>query len=85
MLKLADYSPPISRCIVFVNASISSVILQLQVERQADAWEDMGDASLETDFEKLRPLVGTVTSCDRDGGFINQTTFFPRAALCEGG
>ncbi|XP_076155559.1 RNA helicase Mov10l1-like [Alosa pseudoharengus] len=56
----------------------------IRVERQADAWEDMGEVSLENDFEKLRPLVGTVTSCDRDGGFINQTTFFSRSALCEG-
>ncbi|XP_012692807.2 RNA helicase Mov10l1 [Clupea harengus] len=56
----------------------------IRVERQTNTWEDMGEASLENDFEKLRPLVGTVTSCDRDGGFINQTTFFPRSALCEG-
>lgn len=67
-----------------MDASIPSVVLQPQVEWQADAWEDMGDTSLETDFDKLRPLVGTVTSYDHDGGFINQTTFFSRAALCEG-
>uniref|UniRef100_A0A8C7SAL7 RNA helicase n=1 Tax=Oncorhynchus mykiss TaxID=8022 RepID=A0A8C7SAL7_ONCMY len=36
------------------------------------------------DSNQLRPLIGTVTSCDRDGGFINQTTFFPREALCDG-
>uniref|UniRef100_A0A8C8G5Y0 RNA helicase n=1 Tax=Oncorhynchus tshawytscha TaxID=74940 RepID=A0A8C8G5Y0_ONCTS len=36
------------------------------------------------DINQLRPLIGTVTSCDRDGGFINQTTFFPREALCDG-
>ncbi|KAL2093862.1 hypothetical protein ACEWY4_011174 [Coilia grayii] len=56
----------------------------IRVERHTDAWEDMGDTSLESDLEKLRPLVGTVTSCDLDGGTINQTTFFPRSALCEG-
>ncbi|XP_067091219.1 RNA helicase Mov10l1 [Osmerus mordax] len=56
----------------------------LRVEKSADAWEDGGGASLEKDCSKLHPLIGTVTSLDRDGGFINQTTFFPRHALCEG-
>uniref|UniRef100_A0A8C7IKX5 RNA helicase n=1 Tax=Oncorhynchus kisutch TaxID=8019 RepID=A0A8C7IKX5_ONCKI len=46
--------------------------------------EGGGGASLEADSNQLRPLIGTVTSCDRDGGFINQTTFFPREALCDG-
>ncbi|KAF4081456.1 hypothetical protein AMELA_G00161620 [Ameiurus melas] len=55
----------------------------LRVERQLDTW-DGGRASLETDANKLRSLIGTVTSCDKDGGFINQTTYFPRSALCEG-
>uniref|UniRef100_A0A8B9JVV3 Mov10 like RISC complex RNA helicase 1 n=1 Tax=Astyanax mexicanus TaxID=7994 RepID=A0A8B9JVV3_ASTMX len=41
-------------------------------------------ASLELDPNKLRSLIGTVTSCDKDGGFINQTTYFPRSALSEG-
>lgn len=48
-----------------------------------DNW-DGGRASLETDSNKLRSLIGTVTSCDKDGGFINQTTYFPRSALYEG-
>lgn len=48
-----------------------------------DAW-DGGRTSLETNANKLRSLIGTVTSCDKDGGFINQTTYFPRSALCEG-
>ncbi|XP_064785037.1 RNA helicase Mov10l1 [Oncorhynchus masou masou] len=57
----------------------------LRVEKNADAWEEGGGgASLEADSNQLRPLIGTVTSCDRDGGFINQTTFFPREALCDG-
>lgn len=48
-----------------------------------DGW-DGGRLSLEADTNKLRSLIGTVTSCDKDGGFINQTTFFPRSALSEG-
>ncbi|XP_016113209.1 RNA helicase Mov10l1 [Sinocyclocheilus grahami] len=54
----------------------------LRVERHKDSWESGGSEALDTD--KLRPLIGTVTSCDRDGGYINQTTYFPRSALCEG-
>uniref|UniRef100_A0A4W4GW27 RNA helicase n=1 Tax=Electrophorus electricus TaxID=8005 RepID=A0A4W4GW27_ELEEL len=56
----------------------------LRVEKQLDSWEGGGRTSLELDTQKLRPLIGTVTSCDKDGGFINQTTYFPRSALCEG-
>lgn len=48
-----------------------------------EAWDE-GKVSLETDANKFRSLIGTVTSCDKDGGFINQTTYFPRSALCEG-
>lgn len=48
-----------------------------------DAWDE-GRATLESDANKIRSLIGTVTSYDKDGGFINQTTYFPRSALCEG-
>ncbi|XP_061578737.1 RNA helicase Mov10l1 [Cololabis saira] len=33
---------------------------------------------------RLRPLIGTVTSFTGDGGYINQSTLFLRAALSEG-
>ncbi|XP_061085697.1 RNA helicase Mov10l1 isoform X2 [Conger conger] len=56
----------------------------LRVELLTDSWEEGGGTSLESEMSRLRPLTGTVTSCDRDGGFINQTTFFPRRALCDG-
>ncbi|XP_051553163.1 RNA helicase Mov10l1 [Myxocyprinus asiaticus] len=56
----------------------------LRVERQKDVWENGVSEPLKGDAAELRPLIGTVTSCDRDGGFINQTTYFPRSALCEG-
>ncbi|XP_048035769.1 RNA helicase Mov10l1 isoform X1 [Megalobrama amblycephala] len=56
----------------------------LRVERQKDMWESGGSEALKQDAVKPRPLIGTVTSCDRDGGLINQTTYFPRTALCEG-
>ncbi|KAJ8245693.1 hypothetical protein GJAV_G00273480 [Gymnothorax javanicus] len=56
----------------------------LRVELLTNAWEDGGGISLESEMSRLRPLTGTVTSCDQDGGFINQTTYFPREALCDG-
>ncbi|XP_040894189.1 RNA helicase Mov10l1 [Toxotes jaculatrix] len=56
----------------------------LRVEKCADAWEDGGRTSLEADTMQLRPLIGTVTSFDGDGGYINQTTYFPRCSLWEG-
>ncbi|XP_037624699.1 RNA helicase Mov10l1 isoform X1 [Sebastes umbrosus] len=56
----------------------------LRVEKSADAWEDGGRTSLEADSMQLRPLIGTVTSFDGDGGYINQTTYFPRCSLWEG-
>ncbi|KAJ4938407.1 hypothetical protein JOQ06_003027 [Pogonophryne albipinna] len=56
----------------------------LRVEKSADAWEEGGSTSLEADSMQLRPLIGTVTSFDGDGGYINQTTYFPRSSLWEG-
>ncbi|TKS73686.1 RNA helicase [Collichthys lucidus] len=56
----------------------------IRVEKSADAWDDEGRTSLEADSMQLRPLIGTVTSFDRDGGYINQTTYFPRYSLWEG-
>ncbi|XP_026220713.1 RNA helicase Mov10l1 isoform X2 [Anabas testudineus] len=56
----------------------------LRVEKSAEDWEDGGRTSLETDSMQLRPLIGTVTSFNGDGGYINQTTYFPRYSLWEG-
>ncbi|XP_039664145.1 RNA helicase Mov10l1 [Perca fluviatilis] len=56
----------------------------LRVEKNADAWEDGGKTSIEADSMQLRPLIGTVTSFEKDGGYINQTTYFPRYSLWEG-
>ncbi|CAJ1056264.1 RNA helicase Mov10l1 isoform X1 [Xyrichtys novacula] len=56
----------------------------LRVEKNADAWEDGGKSSLESDCMQLRPLIGTITSFDGDGGYINQTTHFSCYSLWEG-
>ncbi|CAN9498960.1 unnamed protein product [Ophioblennius macclurei] len=56
----------------------------LKVMRNADSWEDGGRTSQENDCERLRPLIGTVTSFDGNGGYINQKTYFPCHSLMEG-
>ncbi|XP_023132929.2 RNA helicase Mov10l1 [Amphiprion ocellaris] len=56
----------------------------LRVEKSADSWENGGRTSLEADSMQLRPLIGTVTSFDGNGGYINQTTYFPRHSLWKG-
>ncbi|XP_075993714.1 RNA helicase Mov10l1 [Genypterus blacodes] len=56
----------------------------IRVEKCADAWEDGGQTSQEADGVRLQPLIGTVTAFDGRGGYINQTTFFPRSSLQEG-
>ncbi|XP_058500594.1 RNA helicase Mov10l1 [Solea solea] len=56
----------------------------LRVEKCTEAWDDGGGTSLEADSLRLRPLIGTVTSFDGDGGNINKTTYFSRYSLSEG-
>ncbi|KAM4573889.1 RNA helicase Mov10l1-like [Odontesthes bonariensis] len=56
----------------------------LRVEKSADAWDDGGRTSQEAHNMQLRPLIGTVTSLDGNGGYINQTTYFPHCSLLEG-
>lgn len=58
--------------------------LVTQVEKYADTWEDGGRTPLDDESRRLRPLIGTVTSFDEDGGYINQSTYFPFSSLWEG-
>lgn len=56
----------------------------LRVEKSADAWEEGGNSSLEDDRLKLQSLIGTITSYDGEGGYINENTHFSRHVLWEG-
>ncbi|XP_061629680.1 RNA helicase Mov10l1 isoform X2 [Phyllopteryx taeniolatus] len=56
----------------------------LRVVKSSDAWEAEGGTSFEDECAQLRPLIGTVTSFDGEGGYINQNTYFLRSSLCEG-
>ncbi|XP_029991489.1 RNA helicase Mov10l1 [Sphaeramia orbicularis] len=56
----------------------------LRVEKSADAWENGGKSSTEADSLQLRPLIGTITAFDRDGGYINSNTYFSCHSLLEG-
>lgn len=78
-----DIKPKIRAGIQFtISESTSNPVVK--VEKSADAWEDEGKASLEADTLRLQPLIGTVTSYDGAGGYINQTTYFSRYTLSEG-
>ncbi|XP_061891869.1 RNA helicase Mov10l1 isoform X2 [Entelurus aequoreus] len=55
-----------------------------RVSKSFDAWETRDGTSLEDDCARLRPLIGSITSLNREGGYINQNTYFPRSSLCEG-
>lgn len=54
------------------------------MEKYAEAWEDGERTSLDDESKCLRPLIGTVTSFDKDGGYINQNTYFPCHSLWDG-
>uniref|UniRef100_A0A674N571 Mov10 like RISC complex RNA helicase 1 n=1 Tax=Takifugu rubripes TaxID=31033 RepID=A0A674N571_TAKRU len=56
----------------------------IRVEKYAEAWEDGGQTSLDNESKCLRPLIGTVTSFDKDGGYINENTYFPCHSLWDG-
>ncbi|XP_077452584.1 RNA helicase Mov10l1 isoform X2 [Stigmatopora argus] len=56
----------------------------LRVVKSSDAWEIMGGTSLEEECAQPRPLIGTITSYDGEGGQINKTTYFSSSSLCEG-
>ncbi|XP_077567431.1 RNA helicase Mov10l1 [Stigmatopora nigra] len=56
----------------------------LRVVKSSDAWEIIGGTSLEDDCAQPRPLIGTITSYDGEGGQINKTTYFSNSSLCEG-
>uniref|UniRef100_A0A8C9W6S7 RNA helicase n=1 Tax=Scleropages formosus TaxID=113540 RepID=A0A8C9W6S7_SCLFO len=49
-----------------------------------DGWRAIRVRGPKPESSGPKPLVGTITSCGQDGGFINQTTFFSRQALCQG-
>uniref|UniRef100_A0A8C9VS08 Helicase ATP-binding domain-containing protein n=1 Tax=Scleropages formosus TaxID=113540 RepID=A0A8C9VS08_SCLFO len=55
----------------------------IRVERMTATWDDDVKGP-KPESSGPKPLVGTITSCGQDGGFINQTTFFSRQALCQG-
>uniref|UniRef100_A0A3B3ZU81 RNA helicase n=1 Tax=Periophthalmus magnuspinnatus TaxID=409849 RepID=A0A3B3ZU81_9GOBI len=79
LLKQGD----LVNCIVVRDYSQGG-LKALMVEKSVDDWEDAGKSSLEADRMQLRPLIGTVTSYDGEGGYINQNTYFSHHTLLEG-
>lgn len=61
-----------------------TVFLPFQVQCLSGKWEmntPENQNALEFD---IKVLIGTVTFCNKDGGQINQTTFFSMCDVCEG-
>ncbi|XP_043943267.1 RNA helicase Mov10l1-like [Protopterus annectens] len=59
----------------------------IRVEPVCDKWEEDGNrisASGLPDLDNPKSLVGSITSCNEDGGCINQTVYFSMENVCEG-
>ncbi|XP_048465910.1 RNA helicase Mov10l1-like [Rhincodon typus] len=60
----------------------------VKVEPVTNQWEDDNDtcsAYTRSPAEnENRNLIGVITSCTKDGGYINETTYFSLADVCEG-
>ncbi|KAM4748890.1 RNA helicase Mov10l1 [Rhinophrynus dorsalis] len=56
----------------------------LMVQLISDKWESNISANSEAQDLNIRVLIGNVTSCYKDGGSINQTTYYSMCDVCEG-
>uniref|UniRef100_H3AI81 RNA helicase n=1 Tax=Latimeria chalumnae TaxID=7897 RepID=H3AI81_LATCH len=57
------------------------------VEPFSDQWENDGSSGIEycfPDSTNTKALIGSVTSCSKNGGYINETTYFSLDDVCEG-
>nr|XP_014351818.1 PREDICTED: putative helicase Mov10l1 [Latimeria chalumnae] len=58
-----------------------------KVEPFSDQWENDGSSGIEycfPDSTNTKALIGSVTSCSKNGGYINETTYFSLDDVCEG-
>ncbi|NXG60331.1 M10L1 helicase, partial [Hemiprocne comata] len=54
-----------------------------KVEAVQNTWEDL-NPTLDASEVNMKALIGTITSLSKDGGYINQNTFFTMEDVCEG-
>ncbi|KAM9311728.1 RNA helicase Mov10l1 [Gastrophryne carolinensis] len=56
----------------------------IKVQSSSDRWEtNIPNTSNALDVD-IKVLIGSITSCNKDGGYINQTTYFNTSDACEG-
>ncbi|XP_053575160.1 RNA helicase Mov10l1 [Bombina bombina] len=70
--------------VVFKEDRTSGGLRALMVNCISERWDT--DSPIDTVVEdvKIKVLIGNITSCNKDGGDINQTTYFSTCNLCEG-
>ncbi|NXW94285.1 M10L1 helicase, partial [Alopecoenas beccarii] len=55
----------------------------IRVDAVQNTWED-SDATCDASEINMKILIGNITSLSKDGGYINQNTFFAMKDVCEG-
>ncbi|XP_069765517.1 RNA helicase Mov10l1 isoform X5 [Narcine bancroftii] len=59
----------------------------IKVQLETDHWDEGGSCTVYSDSSdqmKTHSLIGMITSCNNDGGYINETTHFTMDNVCEG-
>nr|XP_032625295.1 RNA helicase Mov10l1 [Chelonoidis abingdonii] len=62
----------------------SNGLKAIRVEAVSDKWEDYSSPTYDSSESKTKMLIGNITSLTEDGGYINKTTSFSMAQVCEG-
>ncbi|NWX99070.1 M10L1 helicase, partial [Nothoprocta ornata] len=62
---------------------ISSGLKAIRVEAVCSTWEN-SSPTYGTSERNTKLLIGNITSLSKDGGYINQQTFFAMESVCEG-
>uniref|UniRef100_A0A8C5MKA9 RNA helicase n=1 Tax=Leptobrachium leishanense TaxID=445787 RepID=A0A8C5MKA9_9ANUR len=70
--------------VAYEEDTISGGSRALQVQIISDGWESGKLDDQNSSETNVKVLIGTVTSCDKDGGEINKTTYFSMGDACEG-
>ncbi|XP_039368429.1 RNA helicase Mov10l1 isoform X3 [Mauremys reevesii] len=62
----------------------SNGLKAISVEAVSDKWENDSSPTYNSSELKTKMLIGNITSLTEDGGYINKTTSFSMAQVCEG-
>uniref|UniRef100_A0A452J1B9 RNA helicase Mov10l1 n=1 Tax=Gopherus agassizii TaxID=38772 RepID=A0A452J1B9_9SAUR len=62
----------------------SNGLKAIRVRPVSDKWENYSSPTYDSSELKTKMLIGNITSLTEDGGYINKTTSFSMAQVCEG-